>query len=73
MPRKRRIALAHYPHHIVQRGHNRKNVFRTDKDRLIYLQTLQEFRQKLGLKVYGYCLMTTDRRSRHAPALPTSM
>ena len=58
MPRKRRIALAHYPHHIVQRGHNRKNVFRTEKDRLIYLQTLQEFRQKLGLKVYGYCLMT---------------
>jgi putative transposase len=58
MPRKRQIALAHYPHHIVQRGHNRKNVFRTDKDRLVYLQTLQEFRQKLGLKVYGYCLMS---------------
>lgn len=58
MPRKKRIALANFPHHIVQRGHNRKNVFRTDKDRLKYLETLQEFRLALGLKVYGYCLMT---------------
>jgi putative transposase len=58
MPRKRRIALAHYPHHIIQRGHNRKNVFRTEKDRITYLDTLKEFRQTLGLQVYGYCLMT---------------
>ena len=58
MPRTRRIALAHHPHHIVQRGHNRKNVFRTEKDRITYLETLKEFREKLGLRVYGYCLMT---------------
>ena len=57
MPRKHRIAVAHYPHHIVQRGHNRKLVFVTEKDRLTYLATLQEFRQELRLKVYGYCLM----------------
>jgi putative transposase len=58
MPRKKRISLANLPHHIVQRGHNRKNVFRTDKDRLTYLETLREFRQALGLKIYGYWLMT---------------
>lgn len=58
MARKPRIAVAHYPHHIVQRGHNRRPVFITDKDRLKYLETLQEFRQELVLKVYGYCLMT---------------
>jgi hypothetical protein len=32
--------------------------FRTDKDRLAYLETVEELRQKLGLKVYGYCLMS---------------
>jgi len=58
MPRKKRIALANFPHHIVQRGHNRKNVFRTDKDRLKYLETMQEFKLALGLKIYGYCLMS---------------
>lgn len=58
MPRKRRIAIAHYPHHLVQRGHNRKVVFVTENDRLTYLATLREFRLELGLKIYGYCLMT---------------
>lgn len=58
MPRRRRIATACYPHHIVQRGHNRKAVFITNDDRLAYLATLNEFRQELSLQVYGYCLMT---------------
>jgi putative transposase len=33
-------------------------VFVTDRDRTSYLDTLQEFRIELGIKVYGYCLMT---------------
>jgi hypothetical protein len=32
MPRKHRIAFAHCPHHLVQRGHNRQAVFVTDTD-----------------------------------------
>ena len=58
MPRRARIAVANYPHHIVQRGHNRRVVFVTDRDRLTYLETLREFRAELELKIYGYCLMT---------------
>jgi putative transposase len=58
MPRGARIALAQCPHHIVQRGHNRRAVFVTDGDRISYLETLAEFRKELDLKVYGYCLMT---------------
>jgi putative transposase len=58
MPRSARIALPHYPHHLVHRGHNRRDVFRNDGDRNAYLGTLQEFRTELKLKVYGYCLMT---------------
>lgn len=58
MPRRRRIAVPCYPHHIVQRGHNRRAVFVTDDDRLAYLATLREFRQELGLQLHGYCLMT---------------
>lgn len=58
MARKPRICFPHRPHHIVQRGHNRRAVFITDADRLTYLASLREFRQELGLQLYGYCLMT---------------
>lgn len=58
MPRIARIALPHYPHHLVHRGHNRRDVFRNSADRLSYLETLIEFRASLQLMVYGYCLMT---------------
>jgi putative transposase len=58
MPRRSRVAFAGYPHHIVQRGHNRNPVFFQEFDRSDYLGTLREFRDSLGLKVYAYCLMT---------------
>jgi putative transposase len=58
MPRKNRIVVAHHPHHVVQRGHNRDSVFLCNNDRLSYLETLQEVRIELDLRVYGYCLMT---------------
>jgi putative transposase len=50
MPRRARIAVANYPHHIVQRGHNRRAVSVTDRDRLTYLETLREFEQSLTSK-----------------------
>ncbi len=40
MPRKARILVPHYPHHIVQRGHNRKAVFVADEDYQFYLESL---------------------------------
>jgi putative transposase len=33
-------------------------VFFTEYDRAAYLETLQEFKDKLGLQIYSYCLMT---------------
>lgn len=32
MPRIGRIVLAGYPHHVVQRGHNRQMVFAAEED-----------------------------------------
>jgi putative transposase len=58
MSRRGRVIAPGYPHHIVQRGHNRQNVFFTEEDRSSYLATLAEFREKLGIQVYAYCLMT---------------
>jgi putative transposase len=58
MPRFGRIVLPGLPHHLYQRGHNGRDVFRHERDYLAYLETLAEFRETLELKIYGYCLMT---------------
>ncbi|MBM9535719.1 transposase [Desulfobulbus alkaliphilus] len=57
MPRQARFILANYPHHIIQRGHNRQNVFSGNDDYLYYLDTLATWKTQLGCKVYAYCLM----------------
>lgn len=58
MPRMARIALPNFPHHLVQRGHDRQDIFYSQADRMAYLETLIEFREQLQLRLYGYCLMT---------------
>jgi putative transposase len=58
MPRSARIAAPNLPHHLCQRGHNRRDVFFGPRDYRSYLDSLAEFREALDLKVYGYCLMT---------------
>ncbi len=50
--------VPNYPHHIVQCGHNRKAVFLADEDYLFYLENLKEWKSKLGIKLYAWCLMT---------------
>lgn len=58
MPRKARVLVPNCPHHIVQRGHNRKAVFLIDQDYEYYLENLKEWKQELGIKLYAWCLMT---------------
>lgn len=58
MPRTGRVVLPGYPHHVVQRGHNRQVVFAKPADYRYYLQTLAEFKATFGVRVYAFCLMT---------------
>ncbi|MBK1723901.1 transposase [Thiocystis violacea] len=58
MPRVGRVVLPNYPHHVVQRGHNRQVVFAEDADYRYYLETLEAFKTIYDIKVYGFCLMT---------------
>lgn len=58
MPRTARIVLAGYPHHVVQRGHNRKTVFARERDYTRYLENLEELKEKYQVRVFAYCLMT---------------
>jgi len=58
MPRTARVVITEYPHHIIQRGHNRQIIFSSDDDYLYYLDNLSNWKEKLSCKVYSYCLMT---------------
>lgn len=58
MPRTARVVLPECPHHVIQRGHNRQAVFLGERDYRYYLCNLAEWKERLGCKVYAYCLMT---------------
>jgi len=62
-----RVILPGYPHHIVQRGHNRQAVFAEPDDYQYYLDTLAEFKDVYGIAVYAWCLMTNHVHLLVAP------
>ena len=58
MPRAARLVVVGCPHHVVQRGNNRQEVFFVDDDRRCYLELLGQQAERFGLAVQAYCLMT---------------
>lgn len=58
MPRTARIVIPDYPHHVIQRGHNRQVVFSAVDDYLYYLDNLAEWKAIYECKIYAFCLMT---------------
>lgn len=73
MPRMGRVVLPHYPHHIVQRGHNRQATFAEQSDYERYLATLREFKEEYDVAVYAFCLMTNHVHLLLAPREPTGI
>lgn len=58
MPRIGRLVVEGYPHHVVQRGHNRQVVFAAEEDFERYLGDIRELKETFGIRLYAYCLMT---------------
>lgn len=76
MPRRPRLLLAGVPVHIIQRGNNRCDCFRTQDDYVRYLCTLEAMSRKYECVVHAYVLMTnhvhlllTPNRSESASLL----
>lgn len=69
MPRIGSVILANYPHHIVQREHNKQVVFAAPRDYECHLETLGEFKSVFDIKVYAFCLMTHHIHLLMAPGL----
>jgi putative transposase len=68
MPRIARIVAPHYPHHVTQRGNNLADVFFDDGDKAAYLSILKNYREKLGVEILAYCLMTNHVHLLAVPA-----
>lgn len=58
MPRIGRAVAAGFPHHVIQRGNNREEVFFKKDDRKQYLSLLKKYASKWTSPVMAYCLMT---------------
>ncbi len=58
MARIARIVVPGMPHHVVQRGVRRMDVFFSDDDRQAYLDLLAEQGRRFGVRYLAWCLMT---------------
>jgi len=56
MPRKSRFNMAGF-HHIVNRGIERSNVYRSDEDKNKFLQIVCKACRTYKVNVHDYCLM----------------
>jgi putative transposase len=57
MPRTARIVIPDIPHHVIQRGNRRQDVFFTEEDNKRYLALLSELATAGDFSVHAYCLM----------------
>jgi REP element-mobilizing transposase RayT len=58
MPRKLRVEYEGAIYHVMNRGDRHEAIFLEDRDRVLFLETLEEACQKTGWKVHAYCLMS---------------
>ncbi len=57
MARKPRVEFDGAFYHVIVRGNQRQRVFGDDRDRLAYLERLEQYRERFGFSVYAYVLM----------------
>src|SRR3989338_3673569 len=58
MERPRRIRVPEFYFHVTARGNNRQRIFRTDADKMDYLQRLAKVLPSFQIRLLVYCLMT---------------
>lgn len=57
MARIARVVVPNYPHHVIQRGNRRQEVFFCEDDKREYLRLIEKFSKIEGVKIWAYCLM----------------
>jgi putative transposase len=57
MPRPVRVEFAGAVYHVMARGNERREIFRDEKDRERFVETLAEAAEQFAVFVHAYCLM----------------
>ena len=57
MARKMRLEYEGAIYHVLNRGDRREPIFKDDRDRDIFLETLSQAAQKTGWQIHAYCLI----------------
>jgi putative transposase len=70
MPRIRRIAPEGVAQHVVNRGNDRKGVFKKKGDYLAFLRFMREAQDRIPVRILAYCLMPNHF---HLVVWPTSV
>ena len=73
MPRRPRLIIENQPHHVVQRGHNRKAVFFAKEDYLFYRECAGLAAERHGCLIHAYCLMTNHIHLLVTPPSPLAL
>lgn len=58
MPRKIRCIIPDLPHHALQRGNNRQNIFLDSNDKDFFLKQLKKYGHENKVGIGAYCIMT---------------
>ena len=73
MPRPPRLEFAGAVYHVIARGNEQRDVFRSDSDRELYLRRLAHYRDRFRFRLYAYCLMSNHvHLALEAGAVPLS-
>jgi putative transposase len=57
MTREARLVVPGYPHHVYMRGNNRRRLFSTDADRLMWLQDLERGLEATRCQMHQHTIM----------------
>jgi REP element-mobilizing transposase RayT len=58
MARKPRVEFEGAFYHVIVRGNQHQKIFRDDRDRLVYLDRVEHYRQRYRFTIYAYVLMS---------------
>ena len=73
MPRKSRTLAVGYPHHVTQRGNDRRVVFVEDEDYAQYRKWFSRYARQYGLDIWAYCLMPNHIHAVVVPQNPLAL
>ncbi len=73
MGRMPRVIVPGNPHHVVQRGVRKMDIFRSDEDRAAYIERVTDACAQFGVEIWAWCLMSNHVHIVAVPALEDSL